>query len=201
MIIHSEEYYTFEKTLHMIQIMKMYYEHVGDKSAFNKIDIHRSDYNGGWGTVYPHDVCIDIINELFDSVEIFTPYSISKTDKDYSTHLDKCLSFSKKVDMKHLYKYPVNSKNTDSEYVDYIDDLFYTSYLIFIDCSTKNIPYFINLEQTEGHFGEFVIAEGIKQDCFCIIIDEEFYYSNNKEDLIEFLLQCKKIIEVEGDVE
>ncbi|MGE7843554.1 hypothetical protein ACQKNX_22595 [Lysinibacillus sp. NPDC093712] len=198
MIIHTEEYYTFEKTLNILQIMKMYFDHKGDVSIFKNSDIHTSDYNGAFGTIYPLDICIDIINELFEDVKVFHPYS-NKDDDDYSAFLNDCLSYTNRVDLQHLHDHPINTRNKETAYIKFIEELIYSSYMIFIEGSTKHNPYFINLKKPNNRFmEEFILAEGVNKDCFCIIIDEDFHYSNNMENLVEFLLKSKRIIEVEG---
>ena len=194
MIVHAEEYYTYEKTLHLLQIMKSYYDTTGDKSIFEKMDIHTSDYNGGWGAVYAFDVCLDIINELFDTVETFTPRSIDESDNEYPAYLEKCLSYCRKHDFRHLKSFPSNSDYTESEYIKFTKELMYSSYLIFIEGNTSQNPYFVNLH--ENTYAEFILAEGINQDCFCIIVDEDFYYSN-MDELTEFLLESNRIMDSE----
>ncbi|MDD1505530.1 hypothetical protein PVA17_22685 [Lysinibacillus sp. CNPSo 3705] len=194
MIIHADEYYTYEKTLHLLQIMKMYYDTKGDKSIFEKMDIHTSDYNGSWGAVYAFDVCLDIINELFDTAEIFTPHSIDERDKEYPAYLEKCLSLCRKHDFTHLRSFPSNSDYTESEYIKFTKELMYSSHLIFIEGNTSQNPYFINLHKSS--YDEFILAEGFNQDSFCIIVVEDFYYSN-MDKLVDFLLESKRIIDSE----
>lgn len=193
MIISTEEMNMYERAVYLIRLLKIYYD-----AGFNPHDIKADIFiieNGYSESLYPMDLCMYLIEDLFPNTKRVEPYTLylNYQPKTINSEVfDELSNYVNRLDFEDISEldFPVNA--TAEQLHDFVMNTFESHQFLYVEGNTSDLSF---KDSYTDKYNSYYLINGKNKDCFGLLIDSNYYYDYDVDSFLRQIIEIKKTME------